>query len=598
MDAKLKKIQGLLETINWSITDYEDQKYIKLLCSNNHQVLYSREYILKLGKKIEKGMDEYECKQCISERQLKQTIDAIMKVYGWSFLRLDGSIIWCMCFNGHEVDYKLDWLKRCAAKKYDDVPEKCKKCKINVVEVDVGIDSEGKSLKHRRTIQIMQDLKWILCHYNEDNNMVLGECSNKHIIEMRYDSLLKLHKSDHVEKCSQCRPRSNKKTPEVMGEAMRNAGFDIQSLPNNIDESVSYKCVCGKMGSIMYKNLLSSKPRNNRCMSCAKLLTIKKAQENIDGLVVSVNYNSGYERSDVTIICSSCGDEYTCLYNNLLKSPDTSRCAECKQLDSLNTELKLRENIESLGFKWVGNYSEYKGRKHPLTILCKCGRTSNMCYANIKRGRLCMGCWNERKVETFKRLYVETGLIGDMINKGKENNRIKLGLSREEYWDRIMYKIFVSSMKIKEIVLPNGKTLECMGYEPQAINLLLRKIPENDIDTKCPLFKYNDDFNKIRVYRPDIIVKNKIIIEIKSTFTYTKSLVDNVIYHKTRTVYDNDYDIEVWVFDTFVNAQLKLVAIYRVEQGIYMAVNESLTGVKMNDLISKSYNFKVKKHIG
>jgi hypothetical protein len=91
------------------------------------------------------------------------------------------------------------------------------------------------------------------------------------------------------------------------------------------------------------------------------------------------------------------------------------------------------------------------------------------------------------------------------------------------------------TFKLKEYIFPSGKKINVQGYEPQAIDQLLKIYSELDliignrsIENKIGkiFYKYN---GKSHRYYPDIflIPENK-IIEVKSAYTYNKNIEINL----------------------------------------------------------------------
>lgn len=108
-----------------------------------------------------------------------------------------------------------------------------------------------------------------------------------------------------------------------------------------------------------------------------------------------------------------------------------------------------------------------------------------------------------------------------------------------------------SAYKIKLFILPSGKKLLCQGYEPFALQDLLKKYNEKDIVTNkklIPQFWYFTPDNKKHKYFPDIFIPNKnLIIEVKSTWTDT--LNKNIILLKKLCVENSGYLYQKMVYD-------------------------------------------------
>lgn len=81
-----------------------------------------------------------------------------------------------------------------------------------------------------------------------------------------------------------------------------------------------------------------------------------------------------------------------------------------------------------------------------------------------------------------------------------------------------------NSLKLKSYVLPSGREIILQGYEPQVMNVLLKRFDENDIITNrnnVPEIWYCKDDGKYHRYYVDFFLHNEnIVIEVKSTWTY------------------------------------------------------------------------------
>jgi len=83
--------------------------------------------------------------------------------------------------------------------------------------------------------------------------------------------------------------------------------------------------------------------------------------------------------------------------------------------------------------------------------------------------------------------------------------------------------------RYKDYELPSGKIVKVQGYEPFALDELLKKYKESDLvigvkNINCEIgqIKYTQD-NKIHTYYPDCFIKSiNTIIEVKSQWTYDK----------------------------------------------------------------------------
>ena len=122
-------------------------------------------------------------------------------------------------------------------------------------------------------------------------------------------------------------------------------------------------------------------------------------------------------------------------------------------------------------------------------------------------------------------------------------------------------KSFKSCFRKKTYVYPSGKEIECQGYEPFALDEIVKTINEDDIITGCknvPTIWYNDTNGKKHRHFVDIFIasQNK-CIEIKSTWTLKKTKSN--IFEKQGAGKKLGYEYEIWVY----NGKGKKVECYR-----------------------------------
>lgn len=118
----------------------------------------------------------------------------------------------------------------------------------------------------------------------------------------------------------------------------------------------------------------------------------------------------------------------------------------------------------------------------------------------------------------------------------------------------IAEKAHKNSYRKKTYIFPSGKELICQGYEPFALEKLVKdeNISEEDIVTGCknvPQIWYNDDQGKKHRHYVDIyILSQNRCIEVKSTWTARKDKKDN-IYLKQNAAKELGYQYEIWIFN-------------------------------------------------
>ena len=106
--------------------------------------------------------------------------------------------------------------------------------------------------------------------------------------------------------------------------------------------------------------------------------------------------------------------------------------------------------------------------------------------------------------------------------------------------------------KPKFFNLPSGNIIKCQGYEPFALEELIKTNDENNIVTGCknvPIIWYDDENGKKHRHYVDIFIPfmNK-CIEVKSTWTIKHK--NSNIFIKQKAGQDLGYIYEIWVYDS------------------------------------------------
>jgi len=137
----------------------------------------------------------------------------------------------------------------------------------------------------------------------------------------------------------------------------------------------------------------------------------------------------------------------------------------------------------------------------------------------------------------------------------------KYGVENPQQNPEIAEKASKNSYRKKIYILPSGKEIICQGYEPLALDKLIKQdyILENDIITGCknvPTIWYQDEQDKKHRHYVDIFIPSQNrCIEVKSTWTAEKKK-DN-IYLKQEAAKQLGYKYEIWIY----NAKKELVEI-------------------------------------
>jgi hypothetical protein len=138
----------------------------------------------------------------------------------------------------------------------------------------------------------------------------------------------------------------------------------------------------------------------------------------------------------------------------------------------------------------------------------------------------------------------------EIRDKCKQTCFERYGVEHPAQSQEVMEKTQKNAKKYKEYKMPSGNSRKVQGYEPFALDELIKIYQEDNIITdrkEIPRITYmiND---KKKYYFPDIFIKNiNTIIEVKSTWTY-QSKKDNV-HEKESATKMAGYKYEIWVYD-------------------------------------------------
>lgn len=104
---------------------------------------------------------------------------------------------------------------------------------------------------------------------------------------------------------------------------------------------------------------------------------------------------------------------------------------------------------------------------------------------------------------------------------------------------------FKSQFRLKDFMLPSGKKIQLMGYEPQVLKHLLEgTYTEDEFDFEIiPTIRYNET----HFYFPDLYLPERnLIIEVKSWYTYELDLEKNLAKQKACLEQSYDFKFHIW----------------------------------------------------
>ena len=188
----------------------------------------------------------------------------------------------------------------------------------------------------------------------------------------------------------------------------------------------------------------------------------------------------------------------------------------------------LQEYFEKEGCVLLS--TEYTDNKAELDVKFKCGCIGTTTFNKFQQGCRCGNneCMDIKKKETSMELFGKESYsqTEECKERHKETCMERYGVPFVMQDPTIHDKSHKNAHSLKKYEFPSGKIVNVQGYEPFALDHLLKIYNENDIIIGAkymPEIWYHGEDGKYHRYFPDIYIpKKKLIIEVKSTFTLNK----------------------------------------------------------------------------
>jgi hypothetical protein len=349
-------------------------------------------------------------------------------------------------------------------------------------------------------------------------------------------------------------PKANKYTKELLkscivrDEAILVGNYDTV----NRNTKISFTCKCGTPGNKVFRNLFEN--GGAYCKECTNKNYIKKCNTtNLDryGIkyplqrkeIMDKVIKTNIEKYEVEFVTQNITIRNKAMTTNLKKYGTENTI----QSDVIKDKIK-KTNLEKYGAENPFQSDVIKD-KIKKTNLEKYG-VENPFQSDVIKDKI--------KIINLKKYGVEyTSQRVEIQEKIKLHNIKKYGVEYPSQAIEIQEKIQKNSKKYKQYIMPSGTIRNVQGYEPFALDRLLKIYTEEQIKTERTEiggFPYNID-GKIKYYFPDISIphENK-IIEVKSSWTY--KIDTEKIKLNTEAIKIKGYTYEIWVFDKKGNCEV------------------------------------------
>lgn len=219
-------------------------------------------------------------------------------------------------------------------------------------------------------------------------------------------------------------------------------GYTVSTSPEEFAElkSITFVCLHGhsttlKATSFGNKKNKVSKPVElcSDCHSTARqdtsLISIREEIKTLTGhLILSMK-----DKHHLTYQCGRCGKHNQSNLSSLKRN--TGICSKCQGESSRNCYQYISSEVEKSGFYLLWTPEDYdrlySDKDIPLSVKCPCGRNAEMRLHDIKSGKKCMGCRNERSSITSMEKYgvPNPAMSSEVKAKIVSSNMAKHGVS-------------------------------------------------------------------------------------------------------------------------------------------------------------------------
>lgn len=317
----------------------------------------------------------------------------------------------------------------------------------------------------------------------------------------------------------------------------------------NSQKKIDFKCAaCKEKTSKIFSNI---DKYNALCKNCSRYISKNRIRYNINYLQnickeKEIKLSKDYSNEPLN---STTFIEFNCLKCNKLTSKKFVFiirydwvCHDCSCFE--NGKKAKKTMLLKYGVENISQLTEIKNKKRETTIK-NYGVDHNSQSQIIK---------NKKVETTFKNFGVRHPHQSQLIrHKSKQTCVKNYGVEHPMQNSEIAEQAFKNCYKPKCVIFPSGKEIKCQGYEPFALEELLKvNTDENNIVTGCknvPTIWYNDESGKQRRHYVDIFIpsQNK-CIEVKSTWTIKNK--NGNIFEKQKAAKELGYNYEIWVYDS------------------------------------------------
>jgi hypothetical protein len=316
---------------------------------------------------------------------------------------------------------------------------------------------------------------------------------------------------------------------------------------------VNFICNCGKECSKGIYYIFKS--NNAICKKCSKDIALNKTKNTFIekyGVENVFQANIIKDRIKKTLL-----EKYSVEYpsqNKEVRDKMKKTCIEKYGVENpmFNTKVKEKQKstiIEKYGAEHISQTQDFKEK-----VKQTCLKKYNVEYVSQTPE------FREKVKQSFIENYGvdNPNKVAEIREKIRKTNLERYNVEYPSQNQEIQERTQKNAKKYKEYKMPSGTIIKVQGYEPFALDELIKIYTEEDIicnRKNIPRITYKIG-DKQKYYFPDIYIPSKnMIIEVKSSWTY-KCKEDN-IQEKAEATKAAGYEYEIWIYDSKGNKTLK-----------------------------------------
>jgi hypothetical protein len=172
--------------------------------------------------------------------------------------------------------------------------------------------------------------------------------------------------------------------------------------------------------------------------------------------------------------------------------------------------------------------TDYKDRLTPMRFICVCGKEGQNTFGHFQAGQRCSDpvCMDIRKKQTNLVKFGDTSYTRtDAYKESRKATCLeKYNVEHPMQNADVMAKADKTGLTFKLYTFPSGRQEKVQGYEPLALDYLLKTYNEDDIKVnrkeQPEIWYTSTDGIKHRYFSDIYIPKANLIVEVKSSWTY------------------------------------------------------------------------------